>query len=232
VTATRTSTVVTTEPEPDIEFTFLVHLPRIRKHARYALRHVACADTRDDLACETLALAWRHFVALARRSKRPEEFVTTLALRCTQAVRAGRRLAGCERSRDVLSPIAKVRHGVVVVRLSDRVSAPWLDPAWAGAEVLAEALTIDPKARVPEQAAFRIDFPAWRARLSARDRAVADALAAGDRTGAVATRFGLSPARVSQLRDAFRASWLAFHAGVCDPHVRHRPKPRHRPHRP
>ena len=94
------------------------------------------------------------------------------------------------------------------------MSVPWLDPAWSGAEVLAEALAIDPKARVPEQAAFRVDFPAWRARLSARDRAVADALAAGERTGEVAAQFGLSPARVSQLREAFRASWFAFHSGV------------------
>ena len=198
-------------PDTDIASTFLAHLPRIRKHARYALRRVACPDTRDDLACEAVALAWRHFAALARRGKRPEEFVTTLALRCTQAVRAGRRLAGSDRSRDVLSPVAKVRHGVVVVRLSDRVPAPWLDPVWAGAEVVAEALAIDPKARVADQAAFRIDFPAWRARLSKRDRAVADALGAGAGTGAVARRFGLSPARVSQLREAFRASWFAFH---------------------
>ena len=200
--------------DADIASTFLAHLPRIRKHARYALRRVACPDTRDDLACEAVALAWRHFAALALRGKRPEEFVATLALRCTQAVRAGRRLAGSDRARDVLSPVAKVRHGVVVVRLGDRVSAPWLDPAWAGAEVVAEALAIDLKARVPDQAAFRVDFPAWRARLSARDRAVADALAAGERTGEVASRFGLSPARVSQLREAFRANWLAFHAGV------------------
>ena len=99
------------------------------------------------------------------------------------------------------------------MRLSDRVPAPWLDPAWVGAEVVAAALAVDPKVRVPEQAAFRIDFPAWRAGLSARDRAVADALAAGERTGDVAARFGLSPARVSQLREAFRLSWFAFHDG-------------------
>src|SRR5204863_354410 len=79
-------------PDADLQLTFVAHLPRIRKHTRYALRNVACHDTRDDLACEAVALAWRHFAALARRGKRPEEFVTTLALRCTQAVRAGRRL--------------------------------------------------------------------------------------------------------------------------------------------
>jgi DNA-directed RNA polymerase specialized sigma24 family protein len=205
---------VTTIHAPDIQATFLQHLPRITKHAQYALRHVGCRDAREELIAETLALAWRHFSDLAQRGKRPEEFVTTLALRCTQAVRAGRRLAGSDRARDVLSPIAKARHGVTVVRLGDRIPAPGEDPTGpAGEEVLAGALTIDPKARVAEQATFRIDFPAWREGFSTRDRSVLDALAAGDRPGEVAERFGICPARVSQLREAFRESWCEFHWG-------------------
>jgi DNA-directed RNA polymerase specialized sigma24 family protein len=153
----------------DIQATFLIHLPRIRKHADYALRHIANQDAREDLIAEALALAWKHFSELARRGKKPEEFATTLALRCTQAIRAGRRLAGSARARDVLSPIARARHGVAVVRLGDGVPAPGEDPTGpAGEEVLAGALTIDPKARVAEQAAFRVDFPAWRAAGYAR----------------------------------------------------------------
>jgi hypothetical protein len=127
-------------------------------------------------------------------------------------VRAGRRLAGGERTRDVPSPLAKVRYGVAVVRLDEYVPAPWTDSVRAGAEVAA-ALAVDPRVRVADQAAFRLDFPAWRARLSVRDRAVADALAAGEQPGQVARGFALSPARVSQLREAFRASWRAFHDG-------------------
>jgi hypothetical protein len=42
---------------------------------------------------------------------------------------------------------------------------------------------------------------------------VLDALAAGDGTCAVASRFGICPARVSQLREVFRESWRAFHRG-------------------
>ena len=56
-------------------------------------------------------------------------------------------------------------------------------------------------------------FPAWRARFGRRDRAVLDALARGDGTAEVAGRFALSPPRVSQLREAFRANWRAFHRG-------------------
>jgi DNA-directed RNA polymerase specialized sigma24 family protein len=210
---TTLSTPAARPSHADVRASFTDHLPRIRKHARYALRHVGCREARDDLVAEAVALAWGHFAALAGRGKRPEEFVSTLALRCTQAVRAGRRLAGSDRARDALSAVARARHGVAVVRLDDRVPAPGTDPTGPGAEVLAAALAIDPRARVAEQAAFRIDFPAWRARLGRRDRAVLDALAAGDGTGAVAARFGISPARVSQLRAAFRWSWAAFHRG-------------------
>ena len=193
---------------------FLACLPRFRSCARYALRHVACRDTQDDLICEILALGWRHFVTLTRRGRKPEAFVATLALRCSQAVRSGRRLAGCERSRDALSPVARARHRFAVVRLDECVPAPGGDPSGpAGDGVVAAALAADLRARVPEQAAFRIDFPAWRARFGRRDRAVLDALARGDGTGEVAGRFALSPPRVSQLREAFRADWLAFHRG-------------------
>lgn len=71
-----------------------------------------------------MALAWRHFAALARRGRTPERYVTTQALRGTQAVKAGRRLAGCERPKDVLSPVAQVPHGFAVGRLPDRDRAP------------------------------------------------------------------------------------------------------------
>jgi hypothetical protein len=89
---------------------------------------------REELAAETLALAWKHFLHLARRGKRPEEFVTTLAMRCSQAARAGRRLAGCDPAKDVLSPVARGRHGVRVVRLPERVAAPGADGACEGSD--------------------------------------------------------------------------------------------------
>ena len=182
---------------------FVQHLPRIEAHAACALRHVRCDDTRADLTAEMVALAWRTFVRLTRRGKRPEAFVTTLARRCSQAVRSGRRLAGAESARDVLSRVAAARHGFTVARLGG-------EELPAGVE---EALTGCSRGRVPELAAFRIDFPAWRAGIRRRDRAVLDALASGDGTGEVAARFGITPARVSQLRRAFLDSWRAFHRG-------------------
>jgi hypothetical protein len=65
---------------------------------------------------------------------------------------------------------------------------------------------------VPEQVAFRLDFPAWRRTRCERDRGILDDLMAGERTGDVARRHGLSAGRVSQLRREFRDDWLRF----CD----------------
>jgi hypothetical protein len=136
--------------------------------------------------------------------------VTTLALRCTQAVKAGRRLVGCVSSRDALSPVAQVRHGLSVVRLPDRDRALESHPLPGE---LSEALADNTRSAVPEQVAFRVDFPRWRVSLRRRDRRVLDALAGGERTEDAARRFKISPARVSQLRREFEEGWEEFQAG-------------------
>ena len=64
---------------------------------------------------------------------------------------------------------------------------------------------------MPDQVWFRIDFPRWLSRLSARDRRMAEALAAGSRPGEVAAAFGASAGRISQKRREFYDSWRAFH---------------------
>jgi DNA-directed RNA polymerase specialized sigma24 family protein len=200
-------TSVTPPTGVSVTAAFLAHLPRFLAHARFAFRRVGCPEARADRVAETVALAWRHFAALARRGKKPERFVTTLALRCTQAVRAGRRLIGCEAGKDVLSPVAHVRHGFSVVRLPDRDRALECHPL---PDELAEALADNTRSAVPEQAAFRVDFPRWRASLRRRDRKVLDALAGGERTADAARRFGISPGRVSQLRREFERGWAEF----------------------
>ena len=201
------TTSVTPPTGPSVTALFLAHLPRFQAHARFAFRRVGCPHARADRVAETLALAWRHFAALSRRGKKPEQFVTTLALRCSQAVKAGRRLVGCEGGKYVLSPVAQVRHGLAVVRLPDHDLALECHPL---PDELAEALADNTKSAVPEQAAFRLDFPRWRASLRRRDRRVLDALAGGERTADAARQFGISPARVSQLRREFEEGWWAF----------------------
>jgi hypothetical protein len=60
-------------------------------------------------------------------------------------------------------------------------------------------------------AASRIDYPAFLATLSRRDRRIAEMLATGEATTRVAELFGLSLGRVSQLRRELKAAWEAFH---------------------
>ena len=64
---------------------------------------------------------------------------------------------------------------------------------------------------VPDQAAFRIDWPAWIRTRTDRDRRMIETLMRGERTFDVSQKFGLSPGRVSQMRRELHQDWLAFH---------------------
>jgi FixJ family two-component response regulator len=68
----------------------------------------------------------------------------------------------------------------------------------------------DHRTPVPDQAAFRIDFPTWLGLLSNRDRRIAEELAMGQATSQVAQELGITSARISQKRQELRASWQVF----------------------
>ena len=192
---------------------FAAALPRVRATARYATRRVPCPDTREDLVAEAVALAWRYYLGLVRRGKDPAAFVTTLALRAAQAALAGRRVVGAEKVKDVLSPLARLRGRVRVERLGDRAcDRPARTP---GDPVGEELVAADPRVSVPDQAAFRVDFPRFRGGLTDKARAALDLLAMGWGTGAAAARLGVSAGRVSQLRRELADGWAAFHDPRC-----------------
>src|SRR5262249_55667420 len=116
-------------------------------------------------------------------------------------------VCGRERARDALSPSAQRQHQIKVERLPDFSTL--------GGNPLAEALVDNRKSPPPEQAAFRLDFPAWLMTRSERDRRLAEELMLGERTLDLSTKFGLSPARVSQLRRDFHQDWERF-CGAAD----------------
>jgi hypothetical protein len=157
---------------------------------------------------EVVAIAWKWHLGLAQRGKDATQFPATLATFAARAVRAGRRLCGRERSRDVLSPTAQRQHLFVVERLPEG-SALSSNP-------LTEALRDNMQTPPPEQASFRIDFPRWLKTRSERDRRLAEDLMTGERTLDVSSKFGLSPGRISQLRRAFHDDWQRF-CGVQEP---------------
>ncbi len=177
-------------------------LPRIERHARVAFRDVRCPDTRSDLAAEAVALSWTWWLRLRRRGKRPDRFVSAIATYAARAARSGRRLCGQERARDVLSPRAQRRHGFAVVGL----------PACGtlSGNPVAEALRDNTRTPPDEQVCFRLDFPAWVTTYGERDRRIIAVMLLGERTLMVSQRFGISPARVSQLRRQFCTDWRVF----------------------
>ena len=193
-------------PGPSLEalqvaFLALV-LPKVVSHGRVYFRHLRSAELKEEYIAEMVALAWKWHLRLAERGKDSTRFPTALATFAARAVRSGRKLAGMDRARDVLSPQAQQRKGFAVGKLPDRST---LDGS-----PLDEALHDNTRTPPDEQCAFRIDFPAWRATHAERDRRVLDDLMLGERTLDVAGKYGLSPGRVSQLRREFLLDWRRY----------------------
>jgi hypothetical protein len=185
-----------------LQTAFLAILPRIVKHARFHFRDLRCRHRQDDAVAETVALAWKWFVRLTRRGKDASRFPVAFANYAARAAKNGRRLCGQEKARDALSPLAQQRRGFAVQSLP-------MASSMIGNH-LHEALADNTQTPVPDQVRFRLDFPVWRLRRCERDRRLIDDLMVGERTLDVARRYGLTPARISQLRRDFHEDWLAF----------------------
>ena len=190
-------------PNPEaLQARFLLLLPRIERHGRVYFRHLKCPHRQEDAIQEMIALAWNWFQRLALRGKDAIGFPSALASFAARAVRCGGRLVAQEKSRDVLSPLAQQRHHFAVAKLPD-FSTLSDNP-------LAEALVDNTVSPVPEQVAFRLDFPAWLQSLSERNRALAADMALGHRTQELARTYVISQARISQLRRYFEQDWSRF----------------------
>jgi hypothetical protein len=184
--------------------TFLSVLPRITTQAAFSCRGLRCPHHRADAIQEMVALAWLGFVRAARRGKDGREFASLLAGFASRRVHSGRYLCGTESMQDALAPRAWARHGFFASPMSDFNDGNLGHPAL-------DELTDNAVTPPPDQAAFRLDFPRWRACYGARDRTLIDELMAGERTNDVAERHGLSAGRVAQKRAEFHADWLHFH---------------------
>jgi hypothetical protein len=181
---------------------FLSLLPRIELHGRIYFRHLRCPHQKADAIQEMCALAWKWFLRLHQRGRDPAEFVKGFVGLLARAVNSGRRVVGMERAKDVLSPPARKRHDFVVGKLPDFETL--------SASPLKEALADSTVSPVPEQVCFRIDFPVWRRTYTRRDRRLIDGMVLGERTLDLARKFGISPARISQLRREFREDWERY----------------------
>ena len=197
---------------------FLALLPKIELHGRIFFRHLK-PHKKEEVLQEMRALAWKWFVRLAQRGKDAAEFISTFNSYLARAIRNGRRIMGQEKAKDAMCEFAQQRHGFRVESLpSTHASRERVYSDVHGQQeqdALEERLRDNTVTPVPEQVAFRIDWPAWLKTRSHRDRQVIDKLAEGQQGKDVSRKFGLSPARVCQLRRAFKEDWERF-SGIPD----------------
>ena len=137
-----------------------------------------------------------------------------------------RRVVGVAKAKDALNTTTQRRIGFTVEPLptSNRASYEQLYATPGGQEMqdaFEERLRDNTVTPVPEQVAFRMDFPRWRRTRCYRDRRIIDGMMQGARTLDLSTKFGSSPARVSQLRQEFYDDWNRFGDTVAEgsPHA-------------
>jgi DNA-binding CsgD family transcriptional regulator len=178
-------------------------LPAIQTHAKIRFRKLP-AERRDDAIQEAIAAACVNYQLLAARGQLDVAHPSTLADFAVRHVRIGRHVGGRQDpAKDVLSPVARDRHGVRVHSYHCHCSGDGTD-GWR------QVAIAERKASIPDTAAFRIDFGEWLRTLTRRDRKIIFAFVRGERTSAVAERFGISEGRVSQLRRKYEHLWQAF----------------------
>jgi hypothetical protein len=159
------------------------------------------------LIAEVVANAFCAFHRLAERGKTDLAYATPLAWYAIRQVREGRRVGTKMNTHDVTSRYCQQTKDITVERLDqfDDEHETWL-------EVLVE----DRHATPADIAVTRIDFAVWLRGLSKHRRQIAKVLARGETTKATAKRFGLSAARISQMRREFQEAWRDFQGEAAE----------------
>jgi hypothetical protein len=194
-------TKLTRQPaKPQHNERFLNMLPLIRSQARLAFRRLRL-ELKEELVAETVANAFCHFSRLVRAGKADLAYATPLANFAIRQVLAGRRVGTKLNCRDVFSAVAQRRWGFTLKNFPSNGSE---------SNIWCEILADDTLTPVPDQVAFRMDFPVWLKIQGRRKRELAKFLAVGNTATEAAQRFRVSIPRISQLRSELQASWDAF----------------------
>jgi hypothetical protein len=183
-------------------------LDRMNRSFRFAFRRRRPQDRAEAIA-EASACAWKAWYGLIRRGKDPLAVgVSGIAGYAIKHTLNGRRIGhrgGGRGAMDVYHPRAQRAGGFRLLSATapDRPGDGWTD--W---------LLADGRRSPADEAAFRIDFRAWLDRLPPRKRLLAQLLARGHGTGAVARSLGVTPAAVSQARSWLAADWRRFQGEI------------------
>ena len=176
-------------------------LPSIQRTARFAFRNLPPSES-EEAICEVVANAFCAFRRVVELGKIEVAFAGALARFAIAQYRSGRRVGTSLSKGDVLAS-AERGHGRRIVASLSHCDA---DRDWC------ETIADDRHWSIPDQAAFRVDFPTWLRSLPRRDRRLVKFLGVGNRTCDAAEKFGLTAGRISQLRTEWKSAWEAFHA--------------------
>jgi hypothetical protein len=193
---------------------FVSLLPRIEAGARIYFRDIRCAVRKADFVAEAVAISWKWFCRLMAKGKDVTKFVGALARMAARAVRAGRRVGAGERANDIMSSLAQRRHGFTVQglpptrRSHEALNGDGFDQRLQ--DVLEDRLKDNTVTAIPDQVAFRADFPAWLKTLTPRERKIIRIMMLNERTKNLSRKFGITPGRVSQMRREFRDNWRLY----------------------
>jgi len=186
---------------------FLRLLPSIQCHAEIRFRNIG-PELREEMVQETIARALVDYRRLMDRHMEHAASASPLARFAVAQVRHGRRVGSRLNVHDVSSEYCRTRKGVSLKSLDrcDLESGAWQ-------EVLVEDRHTTPA----DIASIRIDVGLWLETLPNRSRHMAERLASGETTLAVARLFGISCGRVSQMRRELQHDWYSFQ-GELVPH--------------
>jgi hypothetical protein len=174
-------------------------IPAMTRYFRFAFRELRYEEHQESVS-EALAHAFCAFRRLVELGKQDLAYASPLARFAVAHTRAGRRVGSTRNSLDVFGGQGRRESSLKSLQARSSISNVWV-----------ESLADDTLTPIPDQVAFRLDFPAWLSNLSRRDRKLATFLAVGNTPAEAAERFGVSRPRISQLRGQLETSWRAFH---------------------
>lgn len=185
--------------EPAWHAPFLALLPQVHDRLRFAFRKLP-PEERLEATCEAIASIAISFARLYEQGKSAVAYASTLAEYAVRHYFAGRRVGSRLNADDITSPYAQRQRGYRVRSLDRR------DPSGAWKEIVVE----DRRATPADVAASRIDLEDWFDQLPRLKRGVAQTLATGESTKETASRFNVTPGRVSQMRGELAEDWADF----------------------
>jgi len=174
-------------------------LAKMEPHFKFFAKRVLKlkADNFDDAVQDLRAIAFDIYRSLIRRGK--EAYYTPIKDFAIKRYKSGRRFIGSSTT-DVLSD---------ETRILERCDICSLDQFYLHDGDL-PFLTDWRQSNVADTVQFKIDYQDWHHRQSPRDQQIIDDLAMSETTGAVAKKYGVSPALISIKRKDFANSWKVF----------------------